>query len=546
MKYHICLLFICLQLADIFAQRVAINAVSNPADSSAILDISSSTKGILIPRMTLAERDLIADPATGFLIYQTDEAEGFYFYTGVTWSNLIQKENAWCLGGNSGTDPAVDFIGTTDNQPLRFRVNDVWAGEMHNSNENSFIGLNAGVSNTAGVKNSGFGVGVLSSNSTGEQNSAFGVSSLYSNTIGNYNSALGVNTLYNNTNGHSNTGVGHQALSFNTSGYWNTAIGAAALIENDYGFYNTAAGTLALGSNIGGFYNTAIGVEALNENTNGHNNTATGAKALFQNTTGHYNTATGVEALSHNTIGGNNTANGYLSLNFNSEGSLNTACGYLAMYSNLNGNSNTAIGYRALELNINGNYNSALGYSSGTGGGGWNNTISIGNNGYLNGYHDQAFIGNQSTMWTGGNTVWYTYSDARAKKEVQEDVKGLDFISRLRPVTYHRDIRTQTALTGNIETEDFEGKYDIEQIKFSGFLAQEVADAAIASGYDFSGVTTPRHDKELYTLSYEAFVVPLVKAVQEQQVIIAEQNKKISSFEQRLANMEILLQQNNK
>ncbi|MEI6750583.1 MAG: hypothetical protein WCM93_15610, partial [Bacteroidota bacterium] len=39
--------------------------------------------------------------------------------------------------------------------------------------------------------------------------------------------------------------------------------------------------------------------------------------------------------------------------------------------------------------------------------------------------------------------------------------------------------------------------------------------AAKTSGYDFSGYTSPRNDKELYTLSYEQFVVPLVKAVQE-------------------------------
>src|SRR5205085_10645728 len=70
-------------------------------------------------------------------------------------------------------------------------------------------------------------------------------------------------------------------------------------------------------------------------------------------------------------------------------------------------------------------------------------------------------------------------------------------------------------------------KYDLEKIKFSGFLAQEVESAAQASGYDFSGLTKPKKETELYTLSYESFVVPLVKAVQEQQSIIESQTKKI-------------------
>ena len=59
------------------------------------------------------------------------------------------------------------------------------------------------------------------------------------------------------------------------------------------------------------------------------------------------------------------------------------------------------------------------------------------------------------------------------------------------------------------------------------FLAQEVLTAAKESGYDFSGVQLPKNTSQLYSLSYETFVVPLVKAVQEQQTIIEEQNKKI-------------------
>ena len=109
---------------------------------------------------------------------------------------------------------------------------------------------------------------------------------------------------------------------------------------------------------------------------------------------------------------------------------------------------------------------------------------------------------------------------------------------RLRPVTYHRSIKAMTDLTGNKETPDFPGKYDVEKIKYSGFLAQEVERAAKDSGYDFSGVTAPKNAKDLYSLSYEQFVVPLVKAVQEQQVVIDSLKRHNDELEARLKAIE--------
>ena len=54
--------------------------------------------------------------------------------------------------------------------------------------------------------------------------------------------------------------------------------------------------------------------------------------------------------------------------------------------------------------------------------------------------------------------------------------------------------------------------------------------AAKAAGYDFSGVGIPKKENQLYTLSYEQFVVPLVKAVQEQQQIIIAQQQQIDEL----------------
>lgn len=68
------------------AQGVAINATGAPSDSSALLDLSSTSKGVLVPRMTIAQRNAIASPATGLMLFQTDGTTGFYYYTGSGWS----------------------------------------------------------------------------------------------------------------------------------------------------------------------------------------------------------------------------------------------------------------------------------------------------------------------------------------------------------------------------------------------------------------------------------------------------------------------------
>ncbi len=138
-------------------------------------------------------------------------------------------------------------------------------------------------------------------------------------------------------------------------------------------------------------------------------------------------------------------------------------------------------------------------------------------------------IGNTLVSWIGGQVGWSTYSDARVKEEVAEDVHGLDFILNLRPVTYRYNIeQEQRLMTGQVDTNEWEGKYDIEQIRFSGFIAQEVEQAAEKAGYDFSGLQKPVNEHTLYTLRYAEFVVPLVKAVQEQQAIIECQRETIA------------------
>jgi hypothetical protein len=71
---------------------------------------------------------------------------------------------------------------------------------------------------------------------------------------------------------------------------------------------------------------------------------------------------------------------------------------------------------------------------------------------------------------------------------------------------------------------------EVSKEKLTGFIAQEVEQAAKETGYDFDGVQHPKSDGDHYTIGYATFVVPLVKAVQEQQAQIEQQQQLIEQL----------------
>ncbi|MES2648921.1 MAG: hypothetical protein V4717_18735 [Bacteroidota bacterium] len=73
------------------SQSVAISGDNSVADPSAILDVKSTSKGLLVPRMDFGLRNLIGAPATGLLIYQTNNTPGFYYHTGLAWTPLLDN-----------------------------------------------------------------------------------------------------------------------------------------------------------------------------------------------------------------------------------------------------------------------------------------------------------------------------------------------------------------------------------------------------------------------------------------------------------------------
>ena len=154
-------------------------------------------------------------------------------------------------------------------------------------------------------------------------------------------------------------------------------------------------------------------------------------------------------------------------------------------------------------------------------------------------------VGNGSVTSIGGQVGWTTLSDGRFKKNVRNDeVRGLDFITALQPVTYNYDLKAKERWYkerfGENEDAEWEGKYEIEQMRFSGFIAQEVEKAAEVLGYEFSGVDAPKNENDIYGLRYSEFVVPLVKSVQELNEELQSKSQKIAELEQQ--NKELLLE----
>jgi hypothetical protein len=163
-------------------------------------------------------------------------------------NNILRKVSGssltaayWSILGNAGTNSAVNFLGTTDNTPLVFKVNNQYAGKL--SSTSTAFGYNA-LNSVTPLQGTG--------------NTAIGVSSMALTTsTGMYNTALGGNTLANNTTGSKNIAIGYNTGNTITTGSNNITIGSASLLS-------TSSATASNEMNIG---NTLYGTGVNNTNT---------------------------------------------------------------------------------------------------------------------------------------------------------------------------------------------------------------------------------------------------------------------------------------
>ncbi len=104
--FSIAAFFILLFIQTSSAQSISINNDGSNANSSSILDVKSNTKGILVPRMTKAEKFAILSPASGLLVYQNvPDSIGFHFFDGIKWNWILGSGNVdtskWEITGNN-------------------------------------------------------------------------------------------------------------------------------------------------------------------------------------------------------------------------------------------------------------------------------------------------------------------------------------------------------------------------------------------------------------------------------------------------------------
>jgi trimeric autotransporter adhesin len=344
-----CIVVICLLFTNSVLAQVKIGNTPTTINSNSLLELETTNKGLLLPRIALtgtASASPLSAHVAGMSVYNTatvsDVTPGYYYDDGTKWLKLGASSNSWNIAGNAGTSATTNFLGTTDDIPLSFRVNNINAGKITNTLNNVFFGIYSGNAITTGTSNSGLGSYSMFNNTSGTGNTAVGIYSMFSNTIASNNTALGNASLHYNVNGDANTAIGYAVLNKNTSGS-----------------YNLGAGTSALSANTTGTQNIGLGYGALFSNTTASYNVAVGTGALFSNTTGTQNIGLGYGALYSNTVANSNVGIGYGALYTNTTGAQNTSLGYGALYNNSTGNGNTAIGN-----------NSGLGITTGS-----NNTI---------------------------------------------------------------------------------------------------------------------------------------------------------------------------
>jgi hypothetical protein len=377
------------------------------------------------------------------------------------------------------------------------------------------------------------------------------------------NVVLGHQALVSIIGGSGNIAVGNHTLTQNTALNYLVAIGDSALTQNTTGGgNNTAVGSKSGALTTSGNDNTFIGFKTGYSNTSGALNTYVGSHAGYQGSAQGGNSAFGANSLYNNSNGNTNSAFGTYSLFSNTTGYSNTAIGAYSMYVNTTGDDNTGVGKYALLHNIEGNENVALGFSAGTfadnptrstflgvytwGGPLVYNSTAVGNRAGVQA-SNQVRIGNDDVTSIGGAVDWTTFSDGRFKKNMKENVPGLDFINGLRPLTYTLDVTSITAAKNlgqqskALTDQDRKATQEKEKIVYTGFVAQEVEKAAKKLNYDFSGVDAPKNSKDFYGLRYSEFVVPLVRAVQE----LSEKTDEIEELKKQKDEIEELKKQNN-
>jgi hypothetical protein len=386
------------------------------------------------------------------------------------------------------------------------------------ANNNQFVGYRSGYRTTTGSNNNFAGYTSGFSNTTGGTNHFDGFASGFSNTTGSQNTFIGYRSGQNNLVGTANMFVGFLSGQANTLGNFNQFEGYSSGFANTTGNQNMFNGYQSGQSNTTGSQNTFVGYQSGQSSTTANQNTFVGYRSGYMTTTGSSNHFEGYASGFSNTTGSQNTFVGYQTGQVNTEGSNNQFDGYHSGFNTTTGSGNVFVGSNSGLNNITGTGNTALGYQAGPTADSFSNATAIGYGASVSA-SNKIRLGNTDVTVIEGQ-VAYTYpSDARFKYNVRQNVPGLAFIKKLRPVTYQFDRQKLARFTATavLDSGCTASAHDPTQ---TGFLAQQVAQAAREVGFAFDGVHFPANKQDHYSLAYSQFIMPLVQAVQEQQVQI--------------------------
>jgi len=341
---------------------------------------------------------------------------------------------------------------------------------------------------------------------------------------GDYNTLLGQQAGNDITTGDYNTVVGYNALSKNQTGGYNVAIGHLA--GEEYTFSESvfigrnagkerSTGNLNIGigknSNAGfsstlatGNENVGVGTNTIARVTYGTYNAAFGGTAGFNVTTGTHNNLFGYLAGYNITTGNNNTCIGNQAGRSATTSNYLTAIGYGSLYSTTGGY-NVAYGAESGYDVSTGEYNTIIGHQAANSG---TNDLTSGSNNTLIGYQSAASSSSVSNEITLGNSsisslrcqvqTISSLSDERDKTNIEPLQAGLDFVERLKPVSFTWNMRDG-------------GKVGIEE---TGFIAQDLQQVQQETGINIPNLVFDENPERLEA-SYGTLVPALVQAIKD-------------------------------
>lgn len=410
-----CLIFICPFLVSGQGIIIKDNGIGISEDSSfiphssAILDISSDSKGLLIPRMDSATIHSILSPAKGLLAYDTTN-NYMWLYSGSVWKVV---NSFWDLSDTNlyttkkvgiGVSTPINTLECsgninipTDSSYMISRIKvlhekgtgNISVGKLAGRSltsgaYNTFIGESAGAKDTSGLRNTFVGFGADSLSVSGNDNVAVGYLALtkqvgncntgigsfagrystaggnvfigYEATLGNattcsatYNVSIGMRANRAITTGSYNASLGYAAGYATTSGAGNVLMGTAAGYSNTTGAYNIYIGYYAGYSSQTTSYNLAVGLYAGRYNKGSYNvfNGTYSGNGVSGSATSSNNSFMGYQSGCLNTTGSNNLCMGYRTAYSLSSGTLNVLLGAEAGYNITTGSNNVIVGYQA-------------------------------------------------------------------------------------------------------------------------------------------------------------------------------------------------------